>query len=546
MGGNISGAQLLPDFENESKRTINEAKLIARKFEKVQTGFGWGIDVNIYAKLLKLTPTRAQELWLRWDTDQNESNDALEILSALMILSCGNFEDKVSAVFSLFDFDENGVLTIDEVTIMCRTSLIGLSKAMGAKEPTTAEIEHFTHKAMESVSKPSATRLRRVSRDEFMHWILSSASIMKLLAKFGTTNIEAAKKKFGVKDSTAVSAAGPKRRDAKEQKLGGGVGSTAVAEEVAATLNLVAAAMGGTKGKPAGDGTSAAAAGSKRGQSSAATGFISMGDVRRAKAIFDSIDIDGSGTISLKELAESLRDNAFAELSSTFQMIDRDKSGVITFDELLQTMFPKCPPQQIKAVIEDLYGPTVNKEHVEKLTELFEELDMDNFDGKVNLKLFVAEAKEQKQLEPLVRKSIMKEDKDVTFPVLLTELFSRTHKHLMPQLLSWAAEKPVRFLSADQMSDLERIFDRYDKDGSGFILLDELKQHSERLGLVKEDYENVFKHFDENADQRITLREFRRFYRDIWDTGSAMRSRGPSLPTTHAYAHGSSLHSQSR
>ena len=59
------------------------------------------------------------------DTDHNGLIDALEKLSAITIAS-GLRRRQVSNVFNLYDFDESAEVTIDEMTLMLKSTMSGL------------------------------------------------------------------------------------------------------------------------------------------------------------------------------------------------------------------------------------------------------------------------------------------------------------------------------------------------------------------------------------------------------------------------------------
>ena len=56
---------------------------------------------------------------------------------------------------------------------------------------------------------------------------------------------------------------------------------------------------------------------------------------------------------------------------------------------------------------------------------------------------------------------------------------------------------------------------RYDKDGSGYIDFDELKE-SITLDMPEDELERLFRAFDFDDNRKITLNEFLRFYRAVW------------------------------
>mgnify|MGYP003334183303 CR=1 FL=1 len=77
-----------------------------------------------------------------FDTDRNGLVDALEVLASMAMLSCMPIKDKIDFVYSLYDFNSSGDITIDEMTIMLRTVASGTGKLdKTIKAPEVKEIE---------------------------------------------------------------------------------------------------------------------------------------------------------------------------------------------------------------------------------------------------------------------------------------------------------------------------------------------------------------------------------------------------------------------
>ena len=91
-----------------------------------------------------LTEERLDDLSLKLfyvlDTDENELVDSLEMLSAFAILSGMELEDKVRYIFGIYDFDESGVLTLDECILAMRATIGGLCKIAGISHPLESDI----------------------------------------------------------------------------------------------------------------------------------------------------------------------------------------------------------------------------------------------------------------------------------------------------------------------------------------------------------------------------------------------------------------------
>ncbi|CAM9765968.1 unnamed protein product, partial [Choristocarpus tenellus] len=77
-----------------------------------------------------------------WSIDSiNHLIDALECLASLAVLSGMSISDKIRYIFGLYDFDESGVLSIDETILALRSTVSGLCKLSGIDPPLESEVE---------------------------------------------------------------------------------------------------------------------------------------------------------------------------------------------------------------------------------------------------------------------------------------------------------------------------------------------------------------------------------------------------------------------
>eukprot|EP00752_Nemacystus_decipiens_P004400 g4020.t2 len=76
-----------------------------------------------------------------FDDDKNDLIDALECLASLAIMSGMNTEQKIRYIFGIYDFDESGVLSVDETILALRSTISGLCKLCGLDPPLESEIE---------------------------------------------------------------------------------------------------------------------------------------------------------------------------------------------------------------------------------------------------------------------------------------------------------------------------------------------------------------------------------------------------------------------
>eukprot|EP00756_Hemistasia_phaeocysticola_P065640 Hpha_TRINITY_DN8696_c0_g1::TRINITY_DN8696_c0_g1_i1::g.168730::m.168730 len=91
-------------------------------------------------------------------------------------------------------------------------------------------------------------------------------------------------------------------------------------------------------------------------------------DVLQVRRVFDEIDEDKSGVLSLRELISFSVTNPRAIPNVVFKNLVTDEDGQVTFEELLRCHFPKCSAATIKEAIER-WAPQTEGEETEYLAE---------------------------------------------------------------------------------------------------------------------------------------------------------------------------------
>jgi hypothetical protein len=106
-------------------------------------GEGWGLSlddvVSIFESADQFVITgpnsevavadRAQKLFEAFDTDKNGLVDALELFITIALISGMDTIDKLYFVFSVYDFDSCGSISLDETALLLRSATKGLNKA---------------------------------------------------------------------------------------------------------------------------------------------------------------------------------------------------------------------------------------------------------------------------------------------------------------------------------------------------------------------------------------------------------------------------------
>lgn len=116
------------------------------------------------------------------DDDANDLIDALEFLSAFAIMSGMTPNEKIKYVFGIFDFDESGLLSVDEMILCLRTAISGLCKLSAIDAPLETDIEHIAIQAFGDLKSIDGSM---IDRDRFVNFCASCPEICSWLEYYG-------------------------------------------------------------------------------------------------------------------------------------------------------------------------------------------------------------------------------------------------------------------------------------------------------------------------------------------------------------------------
>ena len=185
----------------------------------------------------------------------------------------------------------------------------------------------------------------------------------------------------------------------------------------------------------------------KKGKASSNQGSkYSKHDVLLLKKIFDDYDLDGNGSISIKELREALKGErrkqpaggakrkgsiTLADLAEPlFYELDNNGDGSINFSELLKVMFPLANDRDKQTMLSWVAGPK-------------------------------------------------------------------------PKIAPTKTE-----LTSEQRGEIRAIFNLYDKGNNGELTIKELTQALETCGMTRKEIDELFEQYDEDQNGVITFDEF--------------------------------------
>jgi len=143
-------------------------------------GEGWGIDCADFNCIVAETPfltenmgiteSDVEALFTALDTDKNGLIDVLEAIVALCVTSGMDTIDKIFFAFSLYDFERQGSLTHNGVTLLLRSVFNGFGKVCEAAEgsvPSEQDLGKIADLVFKDCSK---TNEDRITAAEFQHY----------------------------------------------------------------------------------------------------------------------------------------------------------------------------------------------------------------------------------------------------------------------------------------------------------------------------------------------------------------------------------------
>jgi Ca2+-binding EF-hand superfamily protein len=525
-------------MQHYTQYSVKDIKKIQKKFEQLQTsgklGFGWGIDYKTFTTLFTSTAPNVEDsavsrpsleaLWAIWDSDKNGVTDVLEILGAMNIICRGKTQEKLEAIFSLFDFDENNKLTHDETAILLKTCCAGLCRLQNLPEPNSTELDKFCVKA----------GARQLERAAFITFVENNPAILGIFNTFAAKNSKTSTgSKLGeaeMKTQTGAKKGNTNTSPAKSSK------------SLTATLKLTQ-----NQSNTANSGAAAQTAIK-----------FSLPLLRKAKSAFDSLDKNKTGTVMTRAYASALKPpvtsgfpSSAAAHSANINITTTDNINVadpvvpeslynhfknmenraISFEEIIVVFYPAAKKPDLSYILACLKPVKIGQQQVLKLAVLFESLD-ENFDGKNTLSSYIGAVREEKELSGLIKYwqgDLSKATKLVLdFKQSLIELFGISHHNKMPEILGWAAQHPIHSLNKQQHGELEQLFSLYDTDHSGTINVAEVRQHFHELGFKNSDVTAMFEQYDVDGSNSVDLQEFKKFYRNVWD--KSQRAEMPMVP----------------
>jgi Ca2+-binding EF-hand superfamily protein len=111
-------------YEGKSKDIL----LLQQKVAKVDLLHSCFVDPSQMKSLFKKTPIEGCEVIVVNNFLQRTTNkiNIMEVLAAIVTYAAETLEEKVQLAVDIFDFDENHVITYDEMLVLCKSFINGI------------------------------------------------------------------------------------------------------------------------------------------------------------------------------------------------------------------------------------------------------------------------------------------------------------------------------------------------------------------------------------------------------------------------------------
>ena len=132
-------------------------------------------------RVVELNREAVHELFGFFDVDSNGKIDLLELVSGCMVLCHGSEDEKLSAVFEVFDSDGDGCISMDEMFnfmiavfhVVLTPQIIEDMKKAGAQIETAEDLASAT--AVECFKNADINEDGKLCKSEFVKWFANSA-----------------------------------------------------------------------------------------------------------------------------------------------------------------------------------------------------------------------------------------------------------------------------------------------------------------------------------------------------------------------------------
>lgn len=542
--GNILCGDVCPALHSSitSNSSVNDllcmkstaVKLLINRFnQKIQTDYNWSINekqfYNLYDRLCGDRDV-LYKYWCVWSSNNQQSTVNVLCIFAASIVCChSTYHNKVSQMFNLFDLDMNGSITKDEMTIIIHSIVNGIFTVTHQLDgvPTMDQLQMISQRVFSQADR-SVKYDGKISLDELLLFCSADSDAVKLLGTYNTSDIIQVKSKLNKQQQL--------QSQNKIQSKASVPTFTPVKLKLPAVTSPIRSHTPNNNTNTPTDSTTLSAPK----PTASRLPSIDLDDIARytdltlqIKQLFDYIDCDNTGFISLQQLAHTCRtERGRIDLCVVLPTFTLSQSVDITvqnntnknssqhkpkiqstvarldFKSVLRIFLPQCRPGTIDRLVQTVQFKPVTQPIIHKICSIYDSLDT-NFTGSVLyiaiLQILNTSAKLKHYITIPSVQSIPDHKLHVTLHELMRKLFDKTHSSQLSEILSWA--KPSKTLTTEQRNDLKLLFQLYDIDGDGVIVLDELKQCI-LSNLPDSEAALMFQQFDLDGDKQIDLHEY--------------------------------------
>jgi len=164
----------------------------------------FGLSPEVFEQLVAdSVPTgrvASHRLLKLFDSEASGMVDALEILTSVSVASTTtSIGEKISQIFSFFDFDDTKTMTYDELFIMIFSTLRAMQKILGkGHEPEDSDCERIVVEIFLKAGKEPPAAL--ISVNEVSEWIIQELNLGKEKGKTKSYTLGNLCFKFGILD----------------------------------------------------------------------------------------------------------------------------------------------------------------------------------------------------------------------------------------------------------------------------------------------------------------------------------------------------------
>ncbi|OMJ90982.1 hypothetical protein SteCoe_6553 [Stentor coeruleus] len=162
--------------------SIAQIMRLQKKIAKYNFSEGFYIPVTSLRTLFSSSPLKGHEILIEhfYSNPKLKKVNVMEILASIIVYSACTLEEKIRISIEVFDFDNNKILTKDEMVIMCISFMRGIGIMTQKAGFNTKVVEDLAHEAFDLAdSNPDGM----ITYEELTRWVKSSQVLLELFTK---------------------------------------------------------------------------------------------------------------------------------------------------------------------------------------------------------------------------------------------------------------------------------------------------------------------------------------------------------------------------